>query len=411
MGAPTVVIGKRTRKNNHNVYILGAGFSSEAGLPTIPNFLNSMRDAADWLAREHRDQERSAVERVLEFRHDASAAGYRVNVDLDNVEDLFSLATAHPDRRLAQDMQTAIAATLNHAQVHASPPSVRLRMRPSESWPITAAWRAAAERISASGDGGEDIFCSIYDYYAALLAGRISRTDNGDQNVILTFNYDLLLETSLARLGIPFSYGLGDEGVEYHESATCASGSQPGTLKLLKLHGSLNWSAANERLRVVGSFDDVMALGETAQVVPPTWDKTVSTSMRHVWGQAVNALTQATRVIVIGFSFRVVDAHFKYLLAAGLMDNSALRRIVVVNPEGSRLARQIRAVLRGDQFKYGVVRLYDQTLHEFALMPERLEELGRPLNHEALSIVELGDVRLSDMGSGRLVNERHRLWR
>ena len=162
---------------------------------------------------------------------------------------------------------------------------------------------------------------------------------------------------------------------------------------------------------MVGSFDDVMALGEPAQVVPPTWDKTVSTSMRHVWGQAVNALTQATRVIVIGFSFRVVDAHFKYLLAAGLMDNSALRRIVVVNPEGSRLARQIRAVLRGDQFKYGVVRLYDQTLHEFALMPERLEELGRPLNHEALSIVELGDVRLSDMGSGRLVNERHRLGR
>lgn len=89
--------------------------------------------------------------------------------------------------------------------------------------------------------------------------------------------------------------------------------------------------------------------------------------MRHVWGQAVNALMQATRVIVIGLSFRVVDAHFKYLLAAGLMDNSALRRIVVVNPEGSTLARQIRAVLRGDQFKYGVVSSASRSVHLFQM--------------------------------------------
>jgi hypothetical protein len=168
-GAPTVDIGKRTRKNNHNVYILGAGFSSEAGLPTIPNFLNSMRDAADWLASEHRDQERNAVERVLEFRHKASAAGYRVNVDLDNVEDLFSLATALPDRHLAQDMQTAIAATLKHAQVHASPPSVRLRMSPSESWPITA----ALELIRFGGHllkGGYDVHNGRNDKSAATPA-------------------------------------------------------------------------------------------------------------------------------------------------------------------------------------------------------------------------------------------------
>jgi hypothetical protein len=71
-----LILGRRTRKTNHNIYILGAGFSVDAGLPTIANFLNHMRDAADWLAREHRDAERAAVEEVLEFRHDAAAAGY-----------------------------------------------------------------------------------------------------------------------------------------------------------------------------------------------------------------------------------------------------------------------------------------------------------------------------------------------
>lgn len=35
--------------NDHNVYILGAGFSVEAGYPVIKDFMNQMRDAAAWL--------------------------------------------------------------------------------------------------------------------------------------------------------------------------------------------------------------------------------------------------------------------------------------------------------------------------------------------------------------------------
>ena len=35
--------------NDRNVYIFGAGFSAEAGLPLIKDFMNRMRDAAVWL--------------------------------------------------------------------------------------------------------------------------------------------------------------------------------------------------------------------------------------------------------------------------------------------------------------------------------------------------------------------------
>ena len=38
-----------TAYNDHNVYILGAGFAAEAGLPLIKDFMNRMRDAAAWL--------------------------------------------------------------------------------------------------------------------------------------------------------------------------------------------------------------------------------------------------------------------------------------------------------------------------------------------------------------------------
>jgi len=98
----------------------------------------------------------------------------------------------------------------------------------------------------------------------------------------------------------------------------------------------------------------------------------------------------ATRVIVVGFSFRPADAHFKYLLAAGLMQNSALRHIFVVNPRATQLTSQIQSVLRGDQFEYGVVRPHDKTLREFLNGVQDLKSIGRPIVHEGLDLVDLG---------------------
>jgi len=57
---------------------------------------------------------------------------------------------------------------------------------------------------------------------------------------------------------------------------------------------------------------------------------------------AVEVLQEATRLIIVRLSFRTIDAHFKYLLAAGLMDNSSLRKIFIVNPNAGRFLPQIR---------------------------------------------------------------------
>ncbi len=81
--------------NDHNVYILGAGFAADAGLPLIYDFMERMRDAAAWLAEQGgRDTEVNAIEEVLVFRHRAAGAAYRTPLDVENVEELFSLASA-----------------------------------------------------------------------------------------------------------------------------------------------------------------------------------------------------------------------------------------------------------------------------------------------------------------------------
>jgi hypothetical protein len=106
----------RTSKvyNDRNVYILGAGFSAEAGLPVIKDFMNRMRDAGAWLTEQkEREREVKAIERVLAFRLRAAAAAYRIPVDIENVEELFSLASASAGDRLGEDLALAIAATLD----------------------------------------------------------------------------------------------------------------------------------------------------------------------------------------------------------------------------------------------------------------------------------------------------------
>src|SRR5437879_2924510 len=97
---------------DHNVYILGAGFSRDAGIPLTNDFLNYMRDSVDWLSNEKREAEITSVGEVFNFRLKAAGAAYRTKIDIENIEELFSLASASEGDPLDIDIPTAIAATL-----------------------------------------------------------------------------------------------------------------------------------------------------------------------------------------------------------------------------------------------------------------------------------------------------------
>ena len=96
---------------NHNVYILGAGFSVPGGLPTIANFIDVMRDSIGWLEGNGRSNEATAVKAVLDFRLRIARAGARVPLDLDNIEEVFSLASATGDVSLSRSAALAMACT------------------------------------------------------------------------------------------------------------------------------------------------------------------------------------------------------------------------------------------------------------------------------------------------------------
>lgn len=318
--------------NNHNVYILGAGFSAERGLPVVKNFMFEMRDAYDWLLSAGRVHEYQAIERVLEFRHDAAASAYRVKIDLENIEELFSLASASTgfkrSRDLSKSIRVAIAATLDYCRTKIAERKVFV-YGPC-AIPFYKPYLKASEIL------GQHEYRDIPAYQHYLRSMLCSTDGSTVENTILSFNYDTLVEEALSNMNVGFSYGFKTNTVSYR--ANLRKFAKPD-VKLLKLHGSVNWAHLEQagtgvsQLTVFDTYDAVREARAVPDLIPPTWRKVFDGNLENVWDDAIEAIKSATRIFVIGFSVPETDTHFKYLLAAGLQSNISLRDIVFVNPD------------------------------------------------------------------------------
>ncbi|MHB8345998.1 MAG: SIR2 family protein [Acidiferrobacterales bacterium] len=323
-----------TVHNDRNVYILGAGFSADAGMPLVAGFMNTMRDAMMWLEPQQsgRSREVEAIKAVFKFRRNAAAASLRTHIDVENIEELFSLAAASRQDGQATDehnVALAIAATLDYAA------SQRSNVPRAVIWfDNTPAWTPPAGWVMAPGFSPAHYDLPVYDLYLGVMSGYFSYR-RPQRNTLITFNYDTVVDDALERLGLPYDYALPDEKVRWHDGRPRNTGTQ-----LLKLHGSVNWAISSSakpdtKIDIFESYDAVRHAGPKGDLVlaPPTWRKGWGPDhpMTAVWDAAVDALSKATRIIIIGYSLPVTDSHFKYLMSAGLRDNISLRKILFVN--------------------------------------------------------------------------------
>ncbi len=197
----------------------------------------------------------------------------------------------------------------------------------------------------------------MLDYFTALISGvpddperRTSRKDT-----IITFNYDLLCDDALRRLGAEPSYHVK------HESRADARGAGGrNSIDLLKLHGSANWGICTK------CRDDITILPEKLThdphgfralvcpnckasayhllLIPPSWDKSeYKDIIGRVWAKALEGLSKATRICIIGYSMPEADAFFQYLLTLALSKNDHLYKLIVVDRMDSRTARTVNA--------------------------------------------------------------------
>jgi hypothetical protein len=328
--------------NDHNVYILGAGFSASRGLPLIATFMLELRDTWQWLKDKGREAEAKAAEVVLEFRRDSTPASYRVRIDLENVEELFSLASATGGEYLSRAMQTSIAATLEYCLEKTVLPITSFGAHFNVGRAPTS-WSSRTVVTPGTSTLFTKYSVPFYEFALHLLLGGFSGPVMRQRDTIVTFNYDTLVEESLAGIGVPFSYGLGSPTYQTDESAQRLGHSGDAQMRVLKLHGSTNWAypgTQGRKMTLFGSYDQVRKLALTPFLIPPTWNKTF-TGLGDIWLEALGAIQVATRLIIIGFSIPPTDLHFKYLIAAGLRQNISLREIIFVTLDDAVLKPRV----------------------------------------------------------------------
>lgn len=329
---------------DHNVYILGAGFSKEAGAPLVHDFLDRAREFFADPDSALDTQEREQFERVFKFKREVARAREKFRIDLDDIEQLFGLVEM--SQRLGSESPATrdatvylIAKTLQLALANTSG-------RPQARFALASGYAGQASSftkyVRKQATGGDVFETDIYTHFALLLSGRYDDQKKLPSrcNTVITFNYDLVLDDALARVGATPGYELA--GAEFDEPDNGATPRVP----LLKLHGSTNWAICGcKQIRVLGqkitgnpeNFRSMRCSkcnqpGLRLLLVPPSWDKSeYSQVMQPVWTRAVEALKNATRICVIGYSMPEADAFFKFLLALGLAENDRLYKLIVVD--------------------------------------------------------------------------------
>jgi hypothetical protein len=204
-------------------------------------------------------------------------------------------------------------------------------------------------------------------YHAALAQGLC----RGD--AVISFNYDLLMDTALFHscpLWSPSS-GYGFQAAPADDSLKHRS-----EVHLLKPHGSFNWLACRTcgNVYILPPTGPVVPVshrsyrplpGEPAGhrlerlIVPPSLKKDVHGSiMQQVWQKAGQALMEAHRIVIIGYSLPAADFLVKRLLYRSLSHNGHLRELELVDRNNGRSARAL--VKKYEQLLYnspGSVRL------------------------------------------------------
>jgi len=208
------------------------------------------------------------------------------------------------------------------------------------------------------------------------LAANLSPGDT-----IITLNYDTLLDSALWRHGwdpkVGYCLSGGRNKVRWtsngDEPPTSASG-----VRLLKLHGSVNWfvRGSASRLEAVFTKKPVRVTpprtqeiaSHIRQIVPPLYGKAFKHDhWRRLWDLAYAALREAETLVIIGCSLVDTDFHLRALasrVAKWRKKQGPPFRSVALVDRSLRVRRKWRRVLRGLTAEYRSINGFERFLSE-----------------------------------------------
>ena len=356
------------------VIFLGAGASCEYNLPSMSNFLQ----VSEKILRDNRDDYyRGIYENVNKAIRSLQNVNSKSFVNIFNIEDVFSsFEMGRIIGRLPgmsnndEEIENLIVSTKR--LIYETLDKSSLLRIPSRSKPPDAkiGYKRLVEFI-------EEV-----------------NKENIDKCCVITFNYDLLLDYALYKSSLIPNYCLNTENEPIQ-----------GKVKLIKLHGSLNWlinsDDKNEIVPVLLNdiFEDVKyyinhykeekmfyidpikwlstkdniynkkKIIPDPVLIPPVFNKMEhSDNIRNVWRQASIELSNAEYILICGYSHPETDNFYKYLFALGMAGDSLIHRFAVYdpNPEIKEKYKKIlgRALIERYLFEEQDFGIFSQELYK-----------------------------------------------
>lgn len=405
------LVGLALKIQQKKVYVLGAGFSHEGGLPLQREILDRLR--------QFNVERANAPEAALnEFRRSRATL-------FDFLDRVFSSARSPS----LEDVFTLLDYTISRREYCAGHPWTELeQIRSALNIALVFLFCHATNNLARRS---EALYRSIAAYF---LQERLKAGQAGDPFSIIALNWDTLLENSicwcLREVG-----GLRKVDIDYCCYTTPLDGSSPHTpsilqkarglfnLKLIKLHGSANWLVCpncnrlytgiggNEEREHVYSMPQYCArcipvrspgmigVGPISPrlgpfLITPTYLKVFdSPHIQMTWHNAYVDLAEASEVVFIGYSFPEADYHFRTLLRRAIRSDTDIVAVLVDTDEPKRnvprIIRSAYAAVRyrlffGEDrvmFKFGGTKAFLTGLGGRTRLPDCLQYVRARLRH------------------------------
>jgi hypothetical protein len=209
-------------------------------------------------------------------------------------------------------------------------------------------------------------------YHEQFINNILDEDNAVGNNCFLSLNYDILLDNPILN-----KYPRID--IDYGVSFRNMYEPRPGIgMKLLKLHGSLNWAFCpvcnSIKLYREGKISDriiaeripceIEGAIQHPLLIPPTWLKVYDNAyLVKIWLESEHALREANSVFFIGYSLPESDFHIRYLLKKSLTRMNVSPRIVVITSPKNKIGSDL--YLRYKRF-FGKIEYHNIGFEKFS---------------------------------------------
>jgi hypothetical protein len=212
-----------------------------------------------------------------------------------------------------------------------------------------------------------------YLYFGGIVTG-LMQDDCPDglyninlKDTVISFNYDMVLDRVLDKHIFPLAidYVVNRQYFNLVDPHHKSPAYRLPRLKLLKMHGSIGFKVCKTCGIVVADNNKApdqcvvckSDLSENSSlIIPPTWNKGEHRDhVNEIWKESFKELSNARRIIIIGYSFPETDVFFKHLLGVSLSKNKKLEKFIVVDPNekvGEKFRNMMNPNFRDRNFRY-----------------------------------------------------------